>query len=124
MAVPAGVTRRSPGLAARRFQGPANLQKRRVEQVLHRPAHETELKEMHKQFLTYLIMHEMGHTMGLMHNMKASQMLSPAEVNNKEITRKFGTMASVMDYPSINVALDKTKQGDYYTCLLDTSRGV
>lgn len=78
---------------------------------------ETELKEMHKQFLTYLIMHEMGHTMGLMHNMKASQMLSPAEVNNKEITRKIGTMASVMDYPSINVALDKTKQGDYYTTM-------
>lgn len=78
-------------------------------------ADEKELKEMHKQFLTYLIMHEMGHTMGLMHNMKASQMLSPAEVNNKELTRKIGTMASVMDYPSINVALDKTKQGDYYT---------
>jgi hypothetical protein len=53
--------------------------------------------------------------MGLMHNMKASQMLSPTEVNNKELTRKIGTMASVMDYPSINVALDKTKQGDYYT---------
>jgi hypothetical protein len=47
--------------------------------------------------------------------MKASQMLSPVEVNNKEITRKIGTMASVMDYPSINIALDKTKQGDYYT---------
>lgn len=78
-------------------------------------ADEKELKEMHKQFLTYLIMHEMGHTMGLMHNMKASQMLSPAEVNNKEITRKIGTMGSVMDYPAINVALDKSKQGDYYT---------
>ena len=74
-----------------------------------------EIKAMHKQFLTYLIMHEMGHTMGLMHNMKASQMLSPAEVNNTEITHRIGTMASVMDYPSINVALDKTKQGDYYT---------
>lgn len=78
-------------------------------------ADEKELKEMHKQFLTYLIMHEMGHTMGLMHNMKASQMLSPTEVNDKSITRKIGTMASVMDYPSINIALDKTKQGDYYT---------
>jgi len=78
-------------------------------------ANDVELKQMHKEFLTYLIMHEMGHTMGLMHNMKASQMLSPAEVNNIEITHKIGTMASVMDYPSINVALDKTKQGDYYT---------
>lgn len=74
-----------------------------------------EIKEMHKQFLTYLIMHEMGHTLGLNHNMKASQMLSPAEIHNKEITRKIGLIGSVMDYPAINVALDKTKQGDYYT---------
>ena len=80
-------------------------------------ASDNEIKEMHKQFLTYLIMHEMGHTMGLMHNMKASQMLSPIEVNNTAITHKIGTMASVMDYPSINVALDKSKQGDYYTTM-------
>src|SRR5690606_11714886 len=33
------------------------------------------VKEMHKQFLYYLIMHEMGHTLGLNHNMRASQML-------------------------------------------------
>ncbi|MBL7739459.1 MAG: zinc-dependent metalloprotease [Chitinophagaceae bacterium] len=76
-----------------------------------------EIGEMHKQFLIYLIMHEMGHTLGLNHNMKASQMLSPAEVHNKEITRKIGLIGSVMDYPAINVALDKSKQGDYYTTL-------
>jgi hypothetical protein len=76
-----------------------------------------EVIEMHKQFLTYLIMHEMGHTLGLNHNMKASQMLSMAEINNKEITRKYGLIGSVMDYPAINVALDRSKQGDYYTTL-------
>ncbi len=74
-----------------------------------------EIKEMHKQFLTYLIMHEMGHTLGLNHNMKSSQMLSPAEINNKEITRKIGSLGSVMDYPAVNIASDKSKQGDYYT---------
>jgi hypothetical protein len=74
-----------------------------------------EIKELHKQFLYYLIMHEMGHTMGLNHNMKASQMLSPAEVNNKDITRKMGLQGSVMDYPAINVSTDRVKQGDYYT---------
>jgi len=78
-------------------------------------ASEAEIKEMHKQFLTYLIMHEMGHTLGLNHNMKASQMLSPAELNNKELTRRIGLMGSVMDYPAINVSLDRSKQGDYYT---------
>jgi hypothetical protein len=74
-----------------------------------------EIKELHKQFLYYLIMHEMGHTMGLNHNMKASQMLSPAEVHNKDITRRLGLQGSVMDYPAVNVALDRSRQGDYYT---------
>jgi hypothetical protein len=78
-------------------------------------ASEADIKEMHKQFLTYLIMHEMGHTLGLNHNMKSSQMLSPAEINNTEITHRLGLIGSVMDYPAINVALDKSKQGDYYT---------
>ena len=78
-------------------------------------ANDAELKEVHKQFLYYLILHEMGHTLGLNHNMKASQMLSPAELNNTAITRKKGLIGSVMDYPAINISLDKTKQGDYYT---------
>ncbi|OYZ01178.1 MAG: Matrixin [Sphingobacteriia bacterium 28-36-52] len=74
-----------------------------------------EIKEMHQQFLIYLIMHEMGHTLGLNHNMKSSQMLSPTEVHNRSITRKIGLIGSVMDYPAINVSLDRSKQGDYYT---------
>lgn len=78
-------------------------------------ASEPELKEMHKQFLYYLIMHEMGHTLGLNHNMRGSQMLKPSELNNKELTRKVGLMGSVMDYPAANIASDKSKQGDYYT---------
>ncbi|RZK81896.1 MAG: DUF5117 domain-containing protein [Pedobacter sp.] len=73
------------------------------------------VKEMHKQFLYYLIMHEMGHTLGLNHNMKASQMLSPAQMNDVKLTRKIGLQGSVMDYPAINVSSDRKKQGDYYT---------
>jgi hypothetical protein len=75
----------------------------------------TEVKLLHKQYLTYLILHEMGHTLGLNHNMKSSQMLSPAQVNDTSLTHKIGLMGSVMDYPAINFALDKTKQGDFYT---------
>ena len=78
-------------------------------------APDAEIKTLHKEFLYYLIMHEMGHTMGLNHNMKSSQMLSPADVNNKELTHKVGLTGSVMDYPAVNVSTDRGKQGDYYT---------
>ena len=78
-------------------------------------APDAEIKTLHKEFLYYLIMHEMGHTMGLNHNMKASQMLSPGEVNNKDITHVKGLQGSVMDYPAVNVSTDRSKQGDYYT---------
>jgi Met-zincin/Domain of unknown function (DUF5117) len=74
-----------------------------------------EVRLAHKQFIYYLILHEMGHTLGLNHNMKASQMLSPTEVHNTAITQKLGLQGSVMDYPSININSDRSKQGDYYT---------
>lgn len=74
-----------------------------------------ELLNLKNQFITFLILHEMGHTMGLNHNMKASQMLSPEELRNTEITRKLGVTGSVMDYPVSNISADRTKQGDYYT---------
>ena len=80
-------------------------------------ADEKEISEMHKQFLTYLILHEMGHTLGLNHNMQGSQMWTPAQINNKELTRKYGLIGSVMDYPAINLAKNKKDQGDYYTTI-------
>jgi hypothetical protein len=44
----------------------------------------------------------MGHTLGLQHNMKASQLLSPTDLRNAESTEKNGLIGSVMDYPAIN----------------------
>lgn len=74
-----------------------------------------EKRDYMKQSLYYLVMHEMGHTMGLMHNMKASQLWSPAQAHDKTLTRKYGLTGSVMDYPSVNLATDQSKQGDYFT---------
>jgi hypothetical protein len=74
-----------------------------------------ELKTLKDQFLTELVLHEMGHTLGLNHNMKASTMLSPAELNDTSITRELGLIGSVMDYSNVNINSDKSKQGDYYT---------
>ena len=74
-----------------------------------------EMNEMRKQAIKELVMHEVGHTLGLMHNMKASQLYSPTQLHDKELTAKTGLTASVMDYVTINVAKDRTKQGHYYS---------
>ncbi len=85
------------------------------ELVLARGGNAYDLRELTKQALTELVMHEVGHTMGLMHNMKASQLYNLQELHNKELTSKTGLAGSVMDYIVINVAKDKNKQGHYFS---------
>ena len=58
-------------------------------------------------------MHEVGHSLGLRHNFKASIMLRPDQINDTSITRVKGMTGSVMDYNPINVAPKGQKQGDY-----------
>ncbi len=76
---------------------------------------DVEVNTLIDEALHYLLMHEVGHTFGLNHNMRASNLHSPAEINNKSVTEKIGLYGSVMDYPAINLALDKSQQGNYYT---------
>ncbi|HRP07572.1 MAG TPA: zinc-dependent metalloprotease, partial [Gemmatimonadales bacterium] len=65
--------------------------------------------------LHYLVLHEIGHTLGLNHNMKATQMLSPAELNDAARTSQTGLQGSVMDYPSLNLAHRGQTQGQFAT---------
>lgn len=74
-----------------------------------------EKSKMVNEFLHFLILHEMGHTLGLNHNMKSSQLHSIADVNNEAITSKVGLIGSVMDYPAINYNMDRDNQGQYWT---------
>jgi hypothetical protein len=73
-----------------------------------------ELKDYIHQYLRLIIAHEVGHTLGLRHNFRGSTLLSPEEMNNREITRIKGLTTSVMDYVPPNIAPNGVKQGDYF----------
>ncbi|MFN0058115.1 MAG: zinc-dependent metalloprotease [Planctomycetota bacterium] len=64
--------------------------------------------------LADLVAHEVGHTLGLRHNFKASALHTLAEVNSAKLKGKAPYGASVMDYNPINVYVKEGElQGDY-----------
>jgi hypothetical protein len=65
------------------------------------------------QAIKEVVMHEVGHSLGLRHNFKASIMLKPEQINDTSITHVKGMTGSVMDYNPINVAPKGQKQGDF-----------
>jgi len=67
------------------------------------------------QGLKEVTMHEVGHTLGLRHNFKASTWMSLEEINDEKKTREAGFVASVMDYSPTNIMPKEMPQGEYYT---------
>ena len=61
-----------------------------------------------------LVMHEVGHTLGLRHNFKASSGIPNDELHDESYTDEHGVSLSVMDYAPVNVALDEEEQGHYW----------
>jgi hypothetical protein len=76
---------------------------------------EKAVEELVGQAIKEVTMHEVGHTLGLRHNFKASTMLKNDQLHDTEITRKKGLVGSVMDYSPVNLAPKGVKQGDYFT---------
>ena len=67
------------------------------------------------QALKALVMHEIGHTLGLRHNFRGSAGASAAQLANRGWTSTHGFGVSVMDYMPPALALDSTRQGDSYS---------
>ncbi|MEO9591614.1 zinc-dependent metalloprotease [Rhodopirellula bahusiensis] len=64
--------------------------------------------------LADLVAHEVGHTLGLRHNFKASALYTIDEINSEELKGKKTFTASVMDYCPINYRYEAGEtQGDY-----------
>ena len=58
--------------------------------------------ELIGRLLSYVITHEVGHSLGFPHNMKASSGYTVDQLRDPEFTAKNGTEASVMDYGRFN----------------------
>ncbi|MCA9093680.1 MAG: zinc-dependent metalloprotease [Planctomycetaceae bacterium] len=71
-------------------------------------------EELVRQGLKEVVMHEVGHTLGLRHNFKASTWKTLAEIEDPARTAE-ATAASVMDYLPVNIAPAGVKQSNYLT---------
>lgn len=65
-------------------------------------------------YLIDLVSHEVGHTLGLRHNFKASVIWSPQQLTDKSFTAEHGMTGSVMDYNPVNLAVDPARQGEFW----------
>ena len=72
-----------------------------------------ELKRIQKEAIMGVVIHEIGHTLGLSHNMKGSQLFTPEQLADADFIEGKCLTASIMDYAIINVTKDRSKQGQY-----------
>ena len=59
-------------------------------------------EELMGRLLEYVVAHEVGHTLGFQHNMKASSMYPFEKIRDKEWVHKMGHTPSIMDYSRFN----------------------
>jgi hypothetical protein len=72
------------------------------------------------QALKALIMHEVGHTLGLRHNFRGSAGATKSQLADRSFTQANGLGVSVMDYSPPALSLDPRKQGDYHAGTIGT----
>ena len=66
-----------------------------------------------KAYLKNTIMHEVGHTLGLRHNFRASTVYDLKKIQDPNFTKLNGIASSVMDYNPYNIAAKGEKQGEF-----------
>ncbi len=61
--------------------------------------------------LVYVMAHEVGHTLGLMHNMASSHAYPVDSLRSASFTHKYGTTPSIMDYARYNYVAQPGDKG-------------
>ena len=56
-----------------------------------------------RAYIKDTLMHEVGHTLGLRHNFRASRVYTEQQLADADFTREHGTTGSVMEYNAINL---------------------
>jgi hypothetical protein len=67
-----------------------------------------------RQGAIWVVMHEVGHTLGLAHNFRSSYSTPFDRLHDTAFTGENGVFSSVMEYPNVNVAPAGQPQGHYY----------
>src|SRR5205807_1793820 len=68
-----------------------------------------------REWIIEVTAHEVGHTLGLRHNFRASTILKVDELNDLQKTDTIGQTGSVMDYNPIFIASKGERQGHFLT---------
>ncbi len=72
-----------------------------------------EAEALAQAYLKDVIMHEVGHTLGLRHNFRASTVYDLKQIQDPNFTKINGVTSSVMDYTPYNISPKGEKQGEY-----------
>lgn len=95
--------------AAREMDFAADLLELRGEIDMGSP----EAERLAQTYVKSVMMHEVGHTLGLRHNFRSSTIYSLKQLQDADFTRKNGLTGSVMDYTPFNLAVKGDTQGEY-----------
>lgn len=64
-------------------------------------------------YVRSVVMHEVGHTLGLRHNFRASTIYDLKQLQDPAFTARNGMTGSVMDYAPFNLSVKGERQGEY-----------
>ncbi len=70
------------------------------------------------EYIKDVTMHEVGHTLGLRHNFRSSQVYTDAQLSKLDFTTATGLAGSVMEYAPINLPAPGQPRGTYFQTTL------